>query len=140
VLVLQFVLRLPDRQAAEAAQFDQRWRLALHLEAQDATFDPSLWDSYWDRYVESKVDPRAKAPALEEKAAQAGEDMLVIWKDAAGSRHIFERDSFVLLQRVFLENYTVDAAGRAHQTRTQPTGAVHSLKSGLPSAPGRKRR
>lgn len=203
VLVLQFVLRLPDRQAAEAAQFDQRWRLALHLEAQDATFDPSLlvvfrnrlveheaeglaftavldylvehgwvpkrskqrldsthvrgllsimnrlecaretirlllvdveaggclsssWDSYWDRYVESKVDPRAKAPALEEKAAQAGEDMLAIWKDAAGSRYIFERDSFVLLQRVFLENYTVDAAGRAHQTRTQPTGAVHN--------------
>jgi hypothetical protein len=76
--------------------------------------------------VESKVDPRAKAPALEEKAAQAGEDMLAIWKDAAGSRHIVERDSFVLLPRVFLENYTVDAAGRTHQTRTQPTGAVHN--------------
>jgi hypothetical protein len=87
---------------------------------------PSLWDSYWDRYVERKGDPRAKAPALEEKAAQAGEDMLAIWKDAAGSRHIIERDRFVLLQRVFLENNTVDAAGRAHQTRTQPTGAVHN--------------
>ena len=31
VLVLQFVLRVPDRQAAEPVQYDQRWRLALHL-------------------------------------------------------------------------------------------------------------
>jgi hypothetical protein len=203
VLVLQFVLRLPDRQAAEAAQFDQRWRLALHLDAQDATFDPSLlvvfrnrlveheaeglaftavldylvengwvpkrskqrldsthvrgllsimnrlecaretirlllvdveadgclpspWDAYWDRYVESKVDPRAKAAALEEKATQAGEDMLAIWKDAAECWSILERDSFVLLQRVFLEHYTVDAAGRTHKTRAPPTGAVQN--------------
>ena len=202
VLVLQFVLRLPDRQAAEAAQFDQRWRLALHLDAQDATFDPSLlvvfrnrlveheteglaftavldylvehgwvpkrskqrldsthvrgllstmnrlecaretirlflvnveadgglpsaWDAYWDRYVESKIDPRARAPALEEKTAQAGGDMLAIWKDAAGCESIAQRDSFLLLQRVFLENYTVSVAG-CSQTRTQPTGAVHN--------------
>jgi transposase len=203
VLVLQFVLRLPDRQAAEAAQFDQRWRLALHLGAQDATFDPSLlvvfrnrlvdgaqevlafeavldylveqgwvpkrsrqrldsthvrgllstmnrlecaretirlllkdvesdgclppaWASYWERYVESKIDPRARAPALETKSAQAGADMLAIWKDAAGHWTIVERDAFVLLQRVFLENYVVDAAGRTDKTRAQPTGAVHN--------------
>ena len=203
VLVLQFVLRLPDRQAAEAVQFDQRWRLALHLDPQDATFDPSLlvvfrnrlveheseglaftavldylvehgwipkrskqrldsthvhgllsimnrldcaretirlllvdveaddclpstWNHYWDRYVERKVDPRAKAPSLEEKAAQAGADMLAIWKDGAGCRSIFACDSFVLLQRVFLENYSVDTAGCAHQARAQPSGAVHN--------------
>jgi hypothetical protein len=36
------------------------------------------------------------------------------------------RDAFVLLQRVFLENYTVDTEGRAQQTRVQPTGAVHN--------------
>lgn len=203
VLVLQFVLRVPDRQAAEAAQFDQRWRLALHLGAQDATFDPSLlvifrnrlvdreaeglaftavldylveqgwvpkrsrqrldsthvrgllsamsrldcaretirllledveaddslpssWASYWECYVESKLDPRARAPALEEKSAQAGADMLAIWKDAAGCWAIGRRDAFVLLQRVFLENYTVDVTGCAHKTRTQPTGAVHN--------------
>jgi transposase len=203
VLVLQFVLRLPDRQAAEAAQFDQRWRLALHLGAQDTTFDPSLlvvfrnrlvaheaeglaftavldylveqgwvpkrsrqrldsthvrgllsamnrlecaretirlllvdveaddclpsaWASYWDRYVESKLDPRARAPALEAKAAQAGADMLTIWKAAAVCWDIGQRDAFVLLQRVFLENYTVDAAGCAHKTRAPPTGAVQN--------------
>jgi len=203
VLVLQFVLRMPDRQAAEAVQYDQRWRLALHMDKQDAAFDPSLlvvfrerlvngkteavafeavldylveqgwvpkrsrqrldsthvhgllsamnrldcaretirllledveadealpeaWSAYWDLYVEKKVDPRAKAPALEAKAVQAGADMLAIWKDAAGCWPIVARDSFVLLQRVFLENYALDAAGHARKTRAQPTGAVHN--------------
>jgi transposase len=203
VLVLQFALRMSDRQAAEAAQFDVRWRLALHMGAEDATFDPSLlvtfrnrlvdgaqeglafeavltylveqgwvpkrsrqrldsthvhgllshmnrlecaretirlfledvevdgllpfrWSDYWERYVESKVDPRAGATALEAKAAQAGEDMLTIWKDAAGCLDIEQREAFVLLQRVFLDNYTVETDGRTHKTRTQPTGAVHN--------------
>lgn len=203
VLILQFVLRVTDRQAAEAVQYDHRWRLALHMEPQDVAFDPSLlvvfrgrlvngktealafeavldhlveqgwvpkrsrqrldsthvrgllsamnrldcaretirllledveadgalpeaWFAYWDLYVESKVDPRAKAPALEAKAAQAGADMLAIWKDAAGCWPIIERESFVLLQRVFLENYALDAEGHAQKTRAQPTGAVHN--------------
>jgi len=51
VLVLQFVLRVPDRQAAEAVQYDQRWRLALHLVAQDVVFDPSLLVVFRDRLV-----------------------------------------------------------------------------------------
>jgi transposase len=98
--------------------------LLVDVEADDCL--PSVWDPYWDRYVDCKVDPRAQAPALEEKAAQAGADMLAIWKDGVGCRSIFERDSFVLLQRVFLENYTIDTAGCAHQTRAQPAGAVHN--------------
>jgi len=203
VLILQFVLRVPDRQAAEAVQFDLRWRVALHLSASDMAFDPSVlvvfrnrllegeqesvtfetvlnhlveqgwipkrsrqrldsthvrgllsamnrlecaretirlflkdveadgplpeaWSDYWELYVEGKVDPRAKAPALEAKAAQAGVDMLAIWKDVAGCWSILKRDSFVLLQRVFLENYALDAEGRAQKTRAQPTGAVHN--------------
>lgn len=203
VLVLQFVLRMTDRQAAEAVQYDQRWRLALHMDKQDVAFDPSLlvvfrerlvngkaealafeavldylveqgwvpkrsrqrldsthvrgllsamnrldcaretirllledveadealpdaWSAYWDLYVEKKVDPRAKAPALEAKAVQAGRDMLAIWKHAAGCWSIVARDSFVLLQRVFLENYALDPAGQARKTRAQPTGAVHN--------------
>ena len=40
VLVLQFVLKVTDRKAAEDTQYDNRWRLALHLGAQDMTFDP----------------------------------------------------------------------------------------------------
>ena len=203
VLVLQFVLRMPDRQATEAVQYDQRWRLALHLDAQDVAFDPSLlvifrdrlvggeqeglafeavldylveqgwvpkrsrqrldsthvcgllstmnrlacaretirllledveadgelpagWSEYWERYVESKLDPRARAPALESKSAQAGQDMLAIWEDASGCWSIVARDAFVLLQRVFLENYVLDTGGDTQKTRAQPTGAVHN--------------
>ena len=203
VLVLQFVLRLPDRQAAEAAQFDCRWRLALHLGAQDATFDPTvlvvfrnrlveheaeglaftavldylveqgwvpkrsrqrldsthvwgllslmnrlecaretirlflkdveaagelpvLWSVYWERYVESKLDPRARAPVLEAKVAQAGEDLLAIWMQTAGCWALGQRDALILLQRVFLENYAMDAAGHLKQTQAPPTGSVHN--------------
>jgi len=203
VLVLQFVLRVGDRQAAEQVQYDQRWRLALHLGNGDCSFDPSLltvfrnrlvegeqeglafeavldylvengwipkrsrqrldsthvrgllsamsrlecaretirllleeveadglfpecWSSHWDLYVESKLDPRAKAPALEAKAVQAGRDMLAIWKDAAGCRGIEQRDAFVLLQRVFLENYMIEAGGQVAKTHAQPPGAVRN--------------
>jgi len=203
VLVLQFVLRVADRQAAELVQYDQRWRLALHLRAQEATFDPSLlvvfrnrlvegaqeglafaavldylveqgwvpkrsrqrldsthvrgllslmnrlecaretirllleelevdgafpdaWAPHWERYVETKLDPRAQAPALEAKCVQAGRDMLAIWTEAAGCWDIVARDAFVLLQRVFLENYTVEVGGQVGKTRAQPTGAVHN--------------
>jgi len=203
VLVLQFVLRVADREAAEHVQYDYRWRLALRLRPEEATFDPSLlvvfrnrivegaqeglafaavldylvekgwvpkrsrqrldsthvrgllslmnrlecaretirllleeleadgslpeaWAPYWDCYVESKLDPRAQAPALEAKSVQAGRDMLAIWKDASGCWDIVVRDAFVLLQRVFLENYTVEAGGELAKTRAQPTGAVHN--------------
>lgn len=203
VLVLQFVLRMPDQQAAEAVQFDQRWRLALHLDAQDVTCDPSLlvvfrhrlvdhaaeglafhavldyliaqgwvpkrsrqrldsthvrgllsimnrlqcaretirllledveadedfpeaWALYWERYVESKVDPRAKAPALEAQAAEAGKDMLALWMQAAGCWAIANRNAFVLLQRVFLEHYELAPTGHTNKTRAPPTGAVQN--------------
>jgi transposase len=203
VLVLQFVLRVADRQAAELVQYDQRWRLALHLTPADATCDPSLlvvfrnrlvegaqeglafaavldylveqgwvpkrsrqrldsthvrgllslmnrlecaretirrlleeleadeafpeaWAPYWQRYVETKLDRRAQAPALDAKSVQAGRDMLAIWTEAAGCWEIVARDAFVLLQRVFLENYAVEARGAVGKTRAQPTGAVHN--------------
>ncbi len=203
VAILQFVTRTPDRQAAEAVQYDLRWRLALHLSQQDAAFDPSLltvfrqrllnsgeeslafeavldflvehgwvakrsrqrldsthvcgllehmsrlecvrktlcgflhdverrgllpesWSGYWDCYVESKVDPRSKAPALKAKFAKAGNDIRTIWVDCAGLKSLTNMDSFVLLQRVFLENYELEPAGVAKQRRAQPTGAVHN--------------
>lgn len=203
VLLLQFVLRVADRQAAEQVQYDQRWRLALHLRPADATFDPSLlvvfrnrlvagaqeglaftavldylveqgwipkrsrqrldsthvrgllslmsrlecaretirllleaveadealpeaWAPYWERYVQTKLDPRAQAPALEAKSAQAGTDLLRLWMESAGCRDIEGRDAFVLLQRVFLENYTLTAGGQLEKPRAQPTGAVQN--------------
>jgi transposase len=203
VLVLQFVLRVSDRQAAELAQYDQRWRLALHLAPGEAAFDPSLltvfrnrlvkgeqaslafdavldylvehgwvpkrskqrldsthvrgllslmstlersretirllledveadgvfpevWAEHREGYVESKVDPRAQVPALEVKSLQAGRDMLAIWTYAAVHDDIKARDSFLLLQRVFLENYTLEASGESGKRRAQPTGAVQN--------------
>lgn len=203
VLVLQFVLRMSDRQTAEAVQYDQRWRLALHLESGDVACDPSLlavfrqrlvkshqeglafeavldylveqgwlpkrsrqrldsthvrgllgamnrlmcaretirllleeleaaellpgsWSAYWERYVEQKLDPRAGIKTLRAKSAEAGADMLAIWMEAADSGPIVACDRFLLLQRVFLENYIFDQAGRPQQTRVQPTGAAHN--------------
>ena len=203
VLILQFVLRVADRQAAEALQYDQRWRLALHLQVKDTSFDPSLlvtfrnrllgsgeeslafavvldylveqgwvpkrsrqrldsthvwgllsemsrlecaretlrllledleadgclpesWSLYWERYVEGKLDPRAKREALQSKSTETGGDMLAIWEDATGCWPIIACDAFVLMQRVFLENYELDPAGHAQTTRAQPTGAVHN--------------
>jgi len=51
LLILQFVERLPDRQAAEAMQYDTRWRLALHMQADEVACDPSLWSVFRDRLL-----------------------------------------------------------------------------------------
>ena len=51
VLMLQFVERLPDRQAVEAMQYDSRWRLALHLRTGEAACDPSLLSVFRDRLL-----------------------------------------------------------------------------------------
>lgn len=204
VLLLQFVERLPDRQAAEAVCYDTRWRLALHLAETEGGFDPSLlprfrqrlltgqeerlvfdavlellvaqgWvarrsrqrldsthvcgllsamsrlecmretlrlaleeleghgplpefcASLWERYVESKLDHRSGAEALKAKARQAGEDaqVLLVWSRQQGPA-IVERPQMRLLARVFAENYEIDETGACHQTRSQPTGAVHN--------------
>jgi len=50
-LLLQFVERLPDRQAAEAVCFDLRWRLALHLQEDEGGFDPSLLPRFRERLL-----------------------------------------------------------------------------------------
>jgi len=51
VLLLQFVERLPDRQAAEAVCYDTRWRLALHLPDTEGGFDPSLLPRFRQRLL-----------------------------------------------------------------------------------------
>jgi len=51
VLLLQFVERLPDRQAVEAMCFDARWRLALHLQEAEGGFDPSLLPRFRQRLL-----------------------------------------------------------------------------------------
>lgn len=49
ILILQFLTRLPDRQAADACQFDLRWKLALHLRLEEATVHPSLLTKFRGR-------------------------------------------------------------------------------------------
>lgn len=39
--ILQFLERVPDRQAAQAMQYDIRWRVALHLPEDQCACDPS---------------------------------------------------------------------------------------------------
>lgn len=65
VLILQFVERLPDRQAAEAMQYDLRWRLALHLQAGEAACDPSLLSVFRDRLLVGGQERLAFAAVLE---------------------------------------------------------------------------
>ncbi len=52
-MLLQFVERLPDRQAAEAVCIDTRWRLALHLQEREGGFDPSLPPRFRQRLLAS---------------------------------------------------------------------------------------
>jgi transposase len=65
VLVLQFVERLPDRQAAEAMQYDTRWRLALHLQADEVACDPSLLSVFRDRLLAGGKERMAFEAVLE---------------------------------------------------------------------------
>lgn len=65
VLVLQFVLRLSDAAAAEAAQYDLRWRLALHLSLQEAAFHPSVLALFRNRLVDGGAEGVAFAAVLD---------------------------------------------------------------------------
>lgn len=204
VLALQFVEKIPDRQAAENVQYDLRWRLALHMGLDDNSFDPSLltkfrdrllkgglervvfeailnqlvtdgwvpkrskqrldsthvcgllkdmsrlecarqtirlvledleqqghllesWETLWNNYVETKIDPRCGVETLKAKVKQAGEDMriILIWSEAQPSA-IKDSKNFQLLCRVFEENYEEDKNGEYQQMRVQPPGAVHN--------------
>lgn len=51
ILILQFVQRVPDRQAAEAVQYDLRWRQALHMDLNEATFHPTLLTKFRARLL-----------------------------------------------------------------------------------------
>jgi len=56
VSLLQFCERLPDRQAAEACQFDIRWKLALHMKLEEATFHPTLLTKFRNRLLEHSLE------------------------------------------------------------------------------------
>ncbi len=52
VLILQFMERMPDRQAAEACTYDLRWKLALGMEADEPSFHPTTLVYFRERLVE----------------------------------------------------------------------------------------
>lgn len=52
VLILQFMERLPDRQAAEACTYDLRWKHALDLEVDEVAFHPTSLVKFRNRLVE----------------------------------------------------------------------------------------
>lgn len=51
VLILQFMERMPDREAAEAYTYDLRWKLALHLDAGARGFHPSSLARFRERLI-----------------------------------------------------------------------------------------
>jgi transposase len=51
VLILQFMERLPDRQAAEACTWDGRWKLALHMEVDEPGFHATTLVKYRERLL-----------------------------------------------------------------------------------------
>jgi hypothetical protein len=51
VTILQFMERLPDRQAAEACTWDGRWKLALHMEVDEPGFHATTLVKYRKRLV-----------------------------------------------------------------------------------------
>jgi transposase len=64
MLLLQFVERYPDRQAAEAMQYDLRWRVALHLQPGEAACDPSLLAVFRQRLLTGGCERRGFEAAL----------------------------------------------------------------------------
>lgn len=50
-LILQFMERMPDRQATEACSFDLRWKLALGMEADEPAFHPTSLVKFRERLL-----------------------------------------------------------------------------------------
>lgn len=51
VSILQFMERMPDRQAVEACTYDLRWKLALAMEADEAAFHPTTLVYFRERLL-----------------------------------------------------------------------------------------
>lgn len=105
-----------------------RETLRLALEALDGLAGlPQVWLQWWERYVETKLDPRAGAESLKAQVLEAGRDLqaFLAWADQQ-TEAVKEHPQVQLLRRVFQENYEMDQQGVLSQTRAQPAGAVHN--------------
>ena len=59
VLLLQFMERLPDRQAVECCQFDLRWKTALGMEASESAFHSTVLVRFRQRLVDHGLEKLA---------------------------------------------------------------------------------
>lgn len=206
VTILEFMERMPDRQAAEALVFDVRWKAALEMDLHEGGFDPTVlvrfrerllaegmegmglesvldvmresgylakktarridsthmlgqvaemsrlecvreamrlalealeceegiarpdgWPMWWERYVESKPDYKAKAEILRLKMSQAGQDArdLLGWVESL-PEEVRRVETLSLLKRVFEENFEVVEDGGVSTRRCQAGGSVQN--------------
>jgi transposase len=56
VLILQFMERMPDRQAVEACTYDLRWKLALSMEADEEAFHPTSLVYFRERLLQHGLE------------------------------------------------------------------------------------
>ncbi|MCX5792643.1 MAG: transposase [Elusimicrobia bacterium] len=68
-LVLQFMERMPDRQAAEACSFDLRWKLALGMEADEPAFHPTSLVKFRERLLAHGLEQLGFEAVLEQMSA-----------------------------------------------------------------------
>jgi len=97
------------------------------LEGEERLSRLEAWRTWWERYVESKPDYRAKKEALSRKMDQAGQDALAIltWaKDLPSD--VSNHDTLKILKRVFDENFEINESAGIEQRRAQPPGAIHN--------------
>jgi len=69
--ILQFMERMPDRQATEACNFDLRWKLALGMEADEPAFHPTSLVKFRERLLAHGLE-RLGFEAVLEKMRAAG--------------------------------------------------------------------
>ncbi len=69
--ILQFMERMPDRQAAEACSFDLRWKLALDMEADEPAFHHTSLVKFRERLLAHGME-RLGFEAVLEKMRSAG--------------------------------------------------------------------
>jgi transposase len=65
VTLLQYMEKLPDRQAVEAMVFDIRWKCALEMEVDEGGFDPTVLVRFRERLQEHGLEGMGFEAALE---------------------------------------------------------------------------
>jgi hypothetical protein len=95
VTLLQYMEKLPDRQAADSVVFDIRWKCALEMEVDEGGFDPTVLVRFRDRLrehglesigFEGALDAMREAGYLGKKRAHRLDSMQVLGLVAQMSR------------------------------------------------------